>query len=112
MKKMGIIIIVCILVCIAGGSFLAIHLIRNVEVSETSISNVRPVNYEKTEAFTSVQLDLTSMDVKIEKSSENAISYRLQDAKKQKLEYLEKICCTDPSSIRELTPFIEKIQLI
>ena len=87
MKKMGIIIIVCILVCIAGGSFLAIHLIRNVEVSETSISNVRPVNYEKTEAFTSVQLDLTSMDVKIEKSSENAISYRLQDAKKQKLEY-------------------------
>ena len=87
MKKMGIIIMVCILVCIAGGSFLAIHLIRNVEVSETSISNVRPVNYEKTEAFTSVQLDLTSMDVKIEKSSENAISYRLQDAKKQKLEY-------------------------
>ena len=75
MKKMGIIIIVCILVCIAGGSFLAIHLIRNVEVSETSISNVRPVNYEKTEAFTSVQLDLTSMDVKIEKSSENAISF-------------------------------------
>lgn len=54
MKKMGIIIIVCILVCIAGGSFLAIHLIRNVEVSETSISNIRPVNYEKTEAFTSV----------------------------------------------------------
>ena len=32
--------------------------------------------------------------------------------KKQKLEYLEKICCTDPSSIRELTLFIEKIQLI
>jgi len=63
MKKIGIIIIVCILVCIAGGSFLAIHLIRNDEVSETSISNVRPVNYEKTEAFTSVQLDLTSMDV-------------------------------------------------
>ena len=86
MKKMGIIIIVCILVCIAGGSFLAIHLIRNVEVSETSIVK-EPLNYEKTEAFTSVQLDLTSMDVKVEKSSENAISYRLQDAKKQKLEY-------------------------
>ena len=86
MKKIGIIIIVCILVCIAGGSFLAIHLIRNVEVSETSIVK-EPLNYEKTEAFTSVQLDLTSMDVKIEKSSENAISYRLQDAKKQKLEY-------------------------
>lgn len=86
MKKMGIIIIVCILVCIAGGSFLAIHMIRNVEVSETSIVK-EPLNYEKTEAFTSVQLDLTSMDVKIEKSSENAISYRLQDAKKQKLEY-------------------------
>lgn len=86
MKKIGIIIIVCILVCIAGGSFLAIHLIRNVEVSETSIVK-EPLNYEKTEAFTSVQLDLTSMDVRIEKSSENAISYRLQDAKKQKLEY-------------------------
>ena len=86
MKKMGIIIIVCILVCIAGGSFLAIHMIRNVEVSETSIVK-EPLNYEKTEAFTSVHLDLTSMDVKIEKSSENAISYRLQDAKKQKLEY-------------------------
>ena len=86
MKKIGIIIIVCILVCIAGGSFLAIHLIRNVEVSETSIEK-EPLNYEKTEAFTSVHLDLTSMDVRIEKSSENAISYRLQDAKKQKLEY-------------------------
>ena len=86
MKKIGIIIIVCILVCIAGGSFLAIHLIRNVEVSDTSIVK-EPLNYEKTEAFTSVHLDLTSMDVKIEKSSENAISYRLQDVKKQKLEY-------------------------
>ena len=86
MKKMGIIIIVCILVCIAGGSFLAINLIRNVEVSDTSIVK-EPLNYEKTEAFTSVHLDLTSMDVRIEKSSENAISYRLQDAKKQKLEY-------------------------
>ena len=86
MKKIGIIIIVCILVCIAGGSFLAIHLIRNVEVSDTSIVK-EPLNYEKTEAFTSVNLDLTSMDVRIEKSSENAISYRLQDAKKQKLEY-------------------------
>lgn len=86
MKKIGIIIIICILVCIAGGSFLAIHLIRNVEVSDTSIVK-EPLNYEKTEAFTSVNLDLTSMDVRIEKSSENAISYRLQDAKKQKLEY-------------------------
>ena len=86
MKKIGIIIIICILVCIAGGSFLAIHLIRNVEFSETSIVR-EPLNYEKTEAFTSVHLDLTSMDVRIEKSSENAISYRLQDAKKQKLEY-------------------------
>ena len=86
MKKIGIIIIVCILVCIAGGSFLAIHLIRNVEFSETSIVR-EPLNYEKTEAFTSVHLDLTSMDVRIEKSSENAISYRLQDVKKQKLEY-------------------------
>lgn len=86
MKKIGIVIIVCILVCIAGGSFLAIHLIRNVEFSETSIVR-EPLNYEKTEAFTSVHLDLTSMDVRIEKSSENAISYRLQDAKKQKLEY-------------------------
>ena len=86
MKKIGIIIIICILVCIAGGSFLAIHLIRNVEVSDTSIVK-EPLNYEKTEAFTSINLDLTSMDVRIEKSSENAISYRLQDAKKQKLEY-------------------------
>ena len=34
-----------------------------------------------------MNLDLISMDVKVEKSSENAISYRLQDAKKQKLEY-------------------------
>ena len=86
MKKIGIIIIICILVCIAGGSYLAIHLIRNAEVSETSIVK-EPLNYEKTETFTSVHLDLTSMDVKIEKSSENAISYCLQDAKKQKLEY-------------------------
>ena len=86
MKKGFIILFVCILVCIAGGSFLAIHLIRNVEVSETSIVK-EPLNYEKIDAFSSINLDLTSMDVKIEKSSENAISYRLQDAKKQKLEY-------------------------
>ena len=86
MKKIGIIIIVCILVCIAGGSFLAIHLIRNDEVSETMIVK-EPLNHEGIENFTSVNLDLVSMDVKVEKSSENAISYRLQDAKKQKLEY-------------------------
>lgn len=86
MKKIGIIIIICILVCIAGGSFLAIHLIRNDEVSETRIVK-EPLNHEGIENFTSVNLDLVSMDVKIEKSSENAISYRLQDAKKQKLEY-------------------------
>ena len=86
MKKIGIIIIICILVCIAGGSFLAIHLIRNDEVSETMIVK-EPLNHEGIENFTSVNLDLVSMDVKVEKSSENAISYRLQDEKKQKLEY-------------------------
>jgi len=61
-------------------------LIRNVEVNETSIVK-EPLNHEGIENFTSVNLDLTSMDVKIEKSSENAISYRLQDVKKQKLDY-------------------------
>ena len=86
MKKGFIILIIFILVCIAGGSFLAIHLIRNIEVNETSIVK-EPLNHEGIENFTSVNLDLTSMDVKIEKSSENAISYRLQDAKKQKLDY-------------------------
>ena len=92
MKKIGIIIIVCILVCIAGGSFLAIHLITNTnvdigEVSEEISIAKEPLNHEQIEDFASVNLDLTSMDVKIEKSSENAISYRLQDVKKQKLEY-------------------------
>ena len=86
MKKGFIILIIFILVCIAGGSFLAIHLIRNIEVNETSIVK-EPLNHEGIENFTSVNLDLTSMDVKIEKSSENAISYRLQDVKKQKLDY-------------------------
>ena len=86
MKKGFIILIIFILVCIAGGSFLAIHLIRNVEVNKTSIVK-EPLNHEGIEIFTSVNLDLTSMDVKIEKSSENAISYRLQDVKKQKLDY-------------------------
>lgn len=86
MKKGFIVLFIFILVCVAGGSFLAIHLISNVEVEETSIMK-EPLNYEKTDAFTSIDLDLTSMDVKIEKSSENAISYRLQDAKKQKLDY-------------------------
>ena len=85
-KKGFIILIIFILVCIAGGSFLAIHLIRNIEVNETSIVK-EPLNHEGIENFTSVNLDLTSMDVKIEKSSENAISYRLQDVKKQKLDY-------------------------
>lgn len=92
MKKMGIIIIVCILVCIAGGSFLAIHLITNTNIDIDKVSEEisiakEPLNHEGIENFTSVQLDLISMDVKVEKSSENAISYRLQDAKKQKLEY-------------------------
>ena len=86
MKKGFIILIIFILVCIAGGSFLAIHLIRNIEVNETAIVK-EPLNHEGIENFTSVNLDLTSMDVKIEKSSENAISYRLQDVKKQKLDY-------------------------
>ena len=61
-------------------------MIRNDEVSETMIVK-EPLNHEGIENFTSVNLDLVSMDVKVEKSSENAISYRLQDEKKQKLEY-------------------------
>ena len=57
MKKIGIIIIVCILVCIAGGSFLAIHLIRNDEVSETMIVK-EPLNHEgiKTVSYTHLTL--------------------------------------------------------
>ena len=86
MKKGFILLFIFILVCIAGGSFLAIHLITNVDIEETSIVK-EPLNYEKIDNFTSINLDLTSMDVKIEKSSENAISYRLQDVKKQKLDY-------------------------
>ena len=74
MKKGFILLFIFILVCIVGGSFLAIHLITNVDIEETSIVK---------EPFTSINLDLTSMDVKIEKASKNAISYRLQDAKKQ-----------------------------
>lgn len=92
MKKGFIIVIILVLVCIAGGSFLAIHLITNTNIDigkvseEISIAK-EPLNHEGIENFTSVNLDLISMDVKVEKSSENAISYRLQDAKKQKLEY-------------------------
>ena len=86
MKKGFIVLFIFILVCIAGGSFLAIHLITNVDIEKTSIVK-EPLNYEKIDNFTSINLDLTSMDVTIEKASENAISYRLQDAKKQKLDY-------------------------
>ncbi len=86
MKKGFILLFIFILVCIAGGSFLAIHLITNVDIEKTSIVK-EPLNYEKIDNFTSINLDLTSMDVTIEKASENAISYRLQDAKKQKLDY-------------------------
>ena len=92
MKKGFIIVIILVLVCIAGGSFLAIHLITNTNIDIDKVSEEisiakEPLNHEGIENFTSVNLDLISMDVKIEKSSENAISYRLQDAKKQKLEY-------------------------
>lgn len=92
MKKGFIIVIILVLVCIAGGSFLAIHLITNTNIDIDKVSEEisiakEPLNHEGIENFTSVNLDLTSMDVKVEKSSENAISYRLQDAKKQKLEY-------------------------
>lgn len=92
MKKGFIIVIILVLVCIAGGSFLAIHLITNTNIDIDKVSEEisiakEPLNHEEIENFTSVNLDLVSMDVKVEKSSENAISYRLQDAKKQKLEY-------------------------
>ena len=92
MKKGFIIVIILVLVCIAGGSFLAIHLITNTNIDIDKVSEEisiakEPLNHEQIEDFTSVNLDLVSMDVKVEKSSENAISYRLQDAKKQKLEY-------------------------
>ena len=92
MKKGFIIVIILVLVCIAGGSFLAIHLITNTNIDIDKVSEEisiakEPLNHEGIEKFTSVNLDLISMDVKVEKSSENAISYRLQDAKKQKLEY-------------------------
>lgn len=92
MKKGFIIVIILVLVCIAGGSFLAIHLITNTDIDIDKVSEEisiakEPLNHEGIENFTSVNLDLISMDVKVEKSSENAISYRLQDAKKQKLEY-------------------------
>lgn len=92
MKKGFIIVIILVLVCIAGGSFLAIHLITNTNIDIDKVSEEisiakEPLNHEGIENFTSVNLDLISMDVKVEKSSENAISYRLQDAKKQKLEY-------------------------
>lgn len=92
MKKVFIIVIILVLVCIAGGSFLAIHLITNTNIDIDKVSEEisiakEPLNHEVIENFTSVNLDLVSMDVKVEKSSENAISYRLQDAKKQKLEY-------------------------
>ena len=92
MKKGFIIVIILVLVCIAGGSFLAIHLITNTNIDIDKVSEEisiakEPLNHEGIENFTSVNLDLVSMDVKVEKSSENAISYRLQDAKKQKLEY-------------------------
>lgn len=92
MKKGFIIVFILVLVCIAGGSFLAIHLITNTNIDIDKVSEEisiakEPLNHEQIEDFTSVNLDLVSMDVKVEKSSENAISYRLQDAKKQKLEY-------------------------
>lgn len=92
MKKGFIIVIILVLVCIAGGSFLAIHLITNTNIDIDKVSEEisiakEPLNHEGIENFTFVNLDLISMDVKVEKSSENAISYRLQDAKKQKLEY-------------------------
>lgn len=92
MKKGFIIVIILVLVCIAGGSFLAIHLITNTDIDIDKVSEEisiakEPLNHEGIENFTSVNLDLISMDVKVEKSSENAISYRSQDAKKQKLEY-------------------------
>lgn len=92
MKKGFIIVIILVLVCIVGGSFLAIHLITNTNIDIDKVSEEisiakEPLNHEGIENFTSVNLDLISMDVKVEKSSENAISYRLQDVKKQKLEY-------------------------
>ena len=46
MKKGFILLFIFILVCIAGGSFLAIHLITNMDIKETSIVK-EPLNHEQ-----------------------------------------------------------------
>ena len=49
--------------------------------------SLEPTQYEEISEFSSVDIDLTTMDLCIKKADENAISYQLYNAKKQNLSY-------------------------
>lgn len=84
MKKSWIVVFVCIVLCIAGGSFLIIGRIQSHSVFTQSME---PKKYEELKSFSSLNLDVKTMDVKIEQSDQNGISYCLYDSDKQTLDY-------------------------
>lgn len=83
MKKI-IIMLICLLLCIGLGSFFVIRKMNSMDVENTALE---PTQYEEISEFSSVDIDLTTMDLCIKKADENAISYRLYDEKKQNLTY-------------------------
>lgn len=86
MKKVWIVLFICLALCIGGGSFLVITRIQE-NHDEEVLKTIEPENYEELKSFSSINFDLKTMDVKIEKSDKNAISYRLYNSKKQSLNY-------------------------
>ena len=85
MKKRVTIIMICLLICIGLGSFLAIGKIKSLDIQKNTY--LESTQYEGISTFSSVDIDLTTMDLCIKKADENAISYRLYDSKKQSLIY-------------------------
>ena len=86
MKKVWIVLFICLALCICGGSFLIITRIQE-NHDEEVLQTIESDNYEELKSFSSINFDLKTMDVKIEKSDKNAISYRLYNSKKQSLKY-------------------------
>lgn len=71
-----------IIICIVAGSFVGVFL-----VDRLANTKMEPTQSDELSNFTSIDVDLKTMDLEIKKSNQNRISYVLQDSQKQKLEY-------------------------
>lgn len=71
-----------IILCIVAGGFVGVFI-----VNQIANTKMEPTQSDELSSFSSVDIDLKTMDLEIKKSNQNRISYVLQDSKKQKLDY-------------------------